>query len=81
MKIANIAELKNRLSAYLSLVEKGEEIEIRKRNVPIARLVPLRRKSSKPGRLGGGASTVRVLGDLTEPMVPREAWELLEPGR
>ncbi|HEY2931223.1 MAG TPA: type II toxin-antitoxin system prevent-host-death family antitoxin [Acidobacteriota bacterium] len=41
MKIANIAELKNRLSEFLSFVEKGEEIEVRKRNVPIARVVPV----------------------------------------
>jgi prevent-host-death family protein len=81
MKIANIAELKNRLSAYLSLVEKGEEVEIRKRNVPIARVVPLRRKSSKPSRLGSGAGTVRICGNLTEPLIPREAWESLGPSR
>ena len=81
MKIANVAELKNRLSAYLRLVEKGEEVEIRKRNVPIARVVPLRSTLSKHGRLGTGAGTVRVLGNLTEPMIPPEAWESLEPGR
>ncbi len=45
MRIANIAELKNRLSEYLSLIEKGEEVEIRKRNVPVARVVPLRRRT------------------------------------
>jgi prevent-host-death family protein len=81
MKIANIAELKNRLSAYLSLVEKGEEVEIRKRNVPIARVVPLRRKPARPGRLGAGAGTVRILGNLTEPNIPHEAWESLGPSR
>lgn len=41
MKTANIAELKSRLSEFPSLVEQEEEIEIRKRNVPIARVVPL----------------------------------------
>jgi prevent-host-death family protein len=81
MKIANIAELKNRLSAYISLVEEGEEVEIRKRNVPIARVVPLRKKLSKPSRLGAGAGTVRILGDLTEPIIPEAAWESLETDR
>ncbi len=81
MKIANIAELKNRLSAYLSLVEKGEEVEIRKRNIPIARMVPLHRKSSKPVRLGVGAGTVRIRGNLTDPMIPQEAWESLGQSR
>ena len=37
----NIAELKNRLSAYLQHVRAGEEILIRDRNLPIAKLTPL----------------------------------------
>jgi len=44
MKIANIGEFKNRLSRYLSFVEQGEEIEVRKRNIPIARVVPIHRR-------------------------------------
>ena len=39
MKIANIAELKSKISEYLSAVENGEEIEVRKRNLPIAQCV------------------------------------------
>ena len=74
MKIANIAELKNRLSEYLRLVEKGEEIEIRKRNVPVARVVPLRRNTSAR-RMGAGAGTVRIRGSLTEPLIPDTAWD------
>ena len=41
MLSVNIAELKNRLSAYLQHVRAGEEILIRDRNLPIAKLVPL----------------------------------------
>ena len=38
----NIADLKNRLSAYLRQVRSsGEEIIIRDRNLPVAKLVPL----------------------------------------
>jgi prevent-host-death family protein len=40
MKSVNVAELKNRLSAYLSFARNGEEIIIRDRNLPIAKLVP-----------------------------------------
>lgn len=36
----NIAELKNRLSAYLDQVRQGEEIVVRDRRRPIARIVP-----------------------------------------
>ena len=41
MRSVNVAELKNRLSAYLNEVRNGEEILIRDRNLPIARLVPI----------------------------------------
>ena len=37
----SIAELKNKLSAYLQHVREGEEILIRERNLLIAKLVPL----------------------------------------
>ena len=40
MKSVNLAELKNRLSAYLSFAKNGEEIVIRDRNLPIAKLIP-----------------------------------------
>lgn len=41
MKSVNIAELKNRLSVYLNDVKAGEEILVRDRNQPVARIVPL----------------------------------------
>ena len=40
MKTANVAELKNRLSAYLQLVREGEEVIVKDRNQPIARITP-----------------------------------------
>ena len=36
----NVAELKNRLSKYLTFVKEGEEVVIRDRNLPVAKLVP-----------------------------------------
>jgi prevent-host-death family protein len=41
MKSVPIAELKSRLSAYIQLARAGEEILIRDRNLPVAKLVPL----------------------------------------
>jgi prevent-host-death family protein len=41
MKSVNIAELKNRLSLYLKEVKAGEEILVRDRDRPVARIVPL----------------------------------------
>ena len=77
MKVANIAEFKNHLSEYLAAVADGEEVEIRKRNVPLARVVPLRAPRRNRTVLGCGAGTVVVKSDLTEPMIPQEDWEML----
>jgi prevent-host-death family protein len=40
MRSVNVAELKNRLSQYLRFAKRGEEIVIRDRNLPVAKLVP-----------------------------------------
>ena len=40
MKTVNIADLKNRLSAYIQLVRNGEVVIVRDRNLPVARISP-----------------------------------------
>lgn len=40
MRSVNVAELKNRLSKYLRFAKGGEEVVIRDRNLPVAKLVP-----------------------------------------
>jgi prevent-host-death family protein len=42
MRSVNIGELKNQLSGYLQYVKNGEEIVIRDRSVPVARILPFR---------------------------------------
>ena len=42
MKTVNIGELKNQLSGYLQQVRNGEEIVIKDRSVPVARILPFR---------------------------------------
>ncbi len=79
MKEANIGEFKDRLSKYLSIVEKGEEVKICKRNIPIAHLVPYnQKKKMNQTKLGCGKGTVKIKADLTEPMIPVESWEMLK---
>src|ERR1051326_916018 len=41
LKSASVSELKSRVSSYLADVQRGEEIIVRDRNRPIARIVPL----------------------------------------
>jgi prevent-host-death family protein len=40
MRSVNIAELRNRLSAYVAIARAGEQIIIRNRDLPVAKLVP-----------------------------------------
>jgi len=40
MRTVNVAKLKNSLSKYLTFAKAGEEVVIRDRNLPIAKLVP-----------------------------------------
>jgi prevent-host-death family protein len=40
MKTVQIGDLKNHLSAHLREVRKGEEIIVRDRNLPVARIIP-----------------------------------------
>jgi len=40
MRSVNVAELKNQLSKYLAFAKGGEEIVIRHRSLPVAKLVP-----------------------------------------
>ncbi len=92
MRKVNIAELKNRLSAYLNEVKAGEEILIRDRDVPIARIVPLkasdyateRLKLAAEGkiRLGSGAQLDDAFWSLPAPKIPvREVRRIINEDR
>jgi len=76
----NVAELKNNLSKFLNIVEKGQAIQICKRNIPIARLVPWESPKIRKNhtQLGCGQGSVRIKSDLTAPMIPEESWEMLQ---
>jgi len=45
MKRVGVAELKDQLSKHLRAVEAGEEVEVTDRDRPIARIIPVQRKS------------------------------------
>jgi len=40
MRSVNVAKLKDQLSKYLTFAKAGEEVVIRDRNLPVAKLVP-----------------------------------------
>lgn len=51
MRTVNIAQLKDQLSSFLHRVRAGEELIVRDRNIPIARIVPLHSEDGAPEEL------------------------------
>ena len=53
-----------------------KEVVITKRGEPIAKLVHFARKNEKDPLLGSMEGLVETIGDLTEPVIDPDAWEL-----
>lgn len=76
MKSVNVAELKSRLSAYLNEVRTGEEILVRDRQTPIARILPITRSGDDDEELHLLAAQGKVR--LGEPL-DDAFWDLPAP--
>ncbi len=76
-RAVSIAELKNKLSAFLAEVRRGEEILVRDRSVPIARIVPLERTAAT----GAEDEALAAEGKLRLPERPLPAsfWRMPAP--
>ena len=79
MKTANIAELKNGLSKYLEEVKRGGEVVVSERNVPFAKIVPLKNLDSYD------AHELRLIAEgklrppeVTDPL-PDDFWDEQRP--
>jgi len=72
MKSVNVAELKNRLNKYLTFAKSGEEIVIRDRNLPVAKLVPFSADEGSEEEL-----LVVAAGKMRLPKAPVKIEELL----
>jgi prevent-host-death family protein len=71
MRSVNIAELKNRLSAYVTFARGGEEIIIRDRNLPVAKLIPF-----SPGDASEDELMLVAQGKMRLPEAPIDVDEL-----
>ena len=78
MKTANIAEFKKHLSSYVNCVEAGETVQICKRNVVVALLKSAWTPPPNKTKLGAGAGSVIIEGDLTEPAMHAGDWNMLQ---
>ena len=79
MKMVNLADFKTHCSKYLAAVERGEEVVIAKRNVPIARVLP-NGHGTHPNRskFGSMAGTCRIIGDIVSPAIDSSEWDVLK---
>jgi len=80
-KTVNVAEFKDRFSELLALVEQGAEVIVCRRNVPLARVEPIRKPvphKAHQSVLGCMKGTVRIKGDLTDPCIPENDWAMLK---
>ena len=78
--VVNIAEFKDRLSEFLEVVEKGGEVIVCRRNVPLAKIEPIRKatpEKPKNSVLGCMKGTVAIRGNLSESCIPEADWEML----
>jgi prevent-host-death family protein len=66
----NIHEAKAKLSEYIAAVEAGETVQICRRNVPVAEIVPLRqpRKTPRPIGLGPYEEGYEIPASFFEPL-------------
>ena len=71
MRSVNIAELKNRLSTYVTFARGGEEIIIRDRNLPVAKLIPFSAAGASDDEL-----VLVAAGKMRLPEVPLDPDEL-----
>jgi prevent-host-death family protein len=73
MRSVNVAELKNQLSKYLTFAKGGEEIVIRDRNLPVAKLVPFSAEDASEEEL-----LLAATGRMRLPMHPLKVDQLLK---
>jgi prevent-host-death family protein len=80
MRSIRASEFKAKCLAILDEVnETGEPVTILKRGRPVARLMPaLKEQGGYPQETLRG--TVKILGDIIEPVLPADAWESEESG-
>jgi prevent-host-death family protein len=93
MKAVNIADLKNNLSKYMLAVKQGEEILVKDRNRPVAKIVPLSHTDDQEAELlalaaegkirlpGGDVAEIDEILKVRLPRVKADALRLLREER
>ena len=75
--LANIFEVKNKLSAYIHKAIKGEDVIITRYNIPLVKLVPVKNAVLKNKTLLGRSKTKgKILDNLQGPFMDESHWEM-----
>ena len=77
MRSVNIAALKNQLSRYLNEVRQGEELLVRDRKTPIAKIIPLAQAAEAEAEERALAAEGKLR--LPEAPLPLSFWSLPAP--
>lgn len=73
----NVAELRTHLGEYLGEVERGNDLEICKRNRAVARIVKIPSSAGENRTsLGSLKGSIRIIGDIVEPAFLEDDWEM-----
>jgi prevent-host-death family protein len=73
----NAADFRSNCFKILDQVKQThKEVIITKRGKPIAKLVHIAKPKEKDPLLGSMEGLVETIGDLTEPVIDSDAWEL-----
>ena len=75
MRTVNIGTLKNQLSTYLRYVRNGEEVVVRDRDVPVARILPFPVALPPEGDLEAEAAYLIATGQMKEAKQEKMDWE------
>src|SRR5215472_3541186 len=73
MRSVNVAKLKDQLSRYLTFAKSGEEVVIRDRSLPVAKLVPFQAEGADDQEL-----TLVAAGKLRLPKARLDVRDLLK---
>lgn len=73
---ANIATLRQDLSNILEKIQTGEECEVQKRNITIAKIIPIKPIYINKTKLGKGVGSCEIIGDIVNFSMESD-WEML----
>jgi antitoxin (DNA-binding transcriptional repressor) of toxin-antitoxin stability system len=82
MRTVNIGTLKNQLSAYLRYVKNGEEVLVRDRDMPVAKIVPVTKPNPDDNDYAAEGAYLIATGQMRpalEELDREEFWKLPRP--